>query len=289
MKPSGMPNIRYARTADGAMLAYTVHSGGHGVPVVYATQFPTHLERSWGWPVERNRVEEYRRDRTVVRMDWRGCGLSDLELAANSTLDSTGDDLVAVADAAGLNQFALVGYSSGARTAVNVAARYPDRVTGLVLVAGYCDGRAVRPGVDGGGVEPILSMVREGWNQKSPAFIFSFISLYFPDASHEWTWQMALDFQTISTSENAALIRQLHNDGSIADLLPQVRAPTLVVHSRDAAVHPLSEARKLAGGIAGAELVVLNTANDEPLPGEPEWPVMVRAVTDFLKRHDPAP
>ena len=67
-------------------------------------------------------------------------------------------------------------------------------------------------------------------------------------------------------------------------LLPQITCPTLILHGRRDAVHPVSEARKLAAGIAGAELMTFDTANHLPVPGHPLWSDYVRAILDFLNR-----
>ena len=76
---------------------------------------------------------------TVICPDYAGSG---------QTTDSDGplqlDDLVAqilaVADACGQTSFDLVGYSLGAVVAAALAARHPQRVRSLVLVAGFAGG-----------------------------------------------------------------------------------------------------------------------------------------------------
>jgi pimeloyl-ACP methyl ester carboxylesterase len=54
------------------------------------------------------------------------------------------------------------------------------------------------------------------------------------------------------------------------------------LHSRDGEVHPLSEAQKLAAGIPNAELVILETANHIPLPGNAVWDTYMQTLTDLL-------
>ncbi|MGI5338082.1 alpha/beta fold hydrolase [Streptomyces sp. CA-181903] len=73
---------------------------------------------------------------TVVGPDYPGTGRtprSDEPL----TLDGLADQLVAAAVAEGLETFAVTGYSLGAAVAVRAATRHPDRVTALVLTAGF--------------------------------------------------------------------------------------------------------------------------------------------------------
>lgn len=78
--------------------------------------------------------------------------------------------------------------------------------------------------------------------------------------------------------------RDAINSVSNVDLLGQIRIPTLIVHGRHDAIHPLSEAQKLATGIANAELVVLDTANHLPFPGHPTWPKFASVVRNFLDK-----
>ena len=59
-------------------------------------------------------------------------------------------------------------------------------------------------------------------------------------------------------------------------------APTLIIHSRDDPMHPLSEARKLAANIANAELLVYDTSNHMPIPGHRLWDRFVTDVLNFL-------
>lgn len=68
----------------------------------------------------------------VVRYDERGFGRSEVEHVAFSNRA----DLVAVMDAAGLQQAVLVGCSRAGSIVLDTALEFPDRVTGLVWVCG---------------------------------------------------------------------------------------------------------------------------------------------------------
>jgi DNA-binding NarL/FixJ family response regulator len=64
-------------------------------------------------------------------------------------------------------------------------------------------------------------------------------------------------------------------------LLGQIQVPTLVVHSRDDEVCPVSEAQRLAAGIPGAQFVELDSRNHILLEDEPAWARFQEAVLDF--------
>ncbi|WP_204250165.1 alpha/beta fold hydrolase [Mycolicibacterium goodii] len=73
---------------------------------------------------------------TVVGPDFPGSGTTPRSTSP-LTLDGLADGLVASANSAGLDRFSLVGYSMGTSVAIRTAARHPDRVDKMVLIAGF--------------------------------------------------------------------------------------------------------------------------------------------------------
>ncbi|GAA4965113.1 alpha/beta fold hydrolase [Actinoplanes utahensis] len=74
--------------------------------------------------------------RTVVGPDLPGTGKTPRS-GRPLTLDGLADELVATAVEEGVEHFAIAGYSMGAALAVRAATRHPERVTALVLTAGF--------------------------------------------------------------------------------------------------------------------------------------------------------
>jgi len=72
----------------------------------------------------------------VVRYDLRGFGRSQVEHVAFSNRE----DVLAVMDAAGLQQAVLVGCSRAGRIAIDTVLEFPDRVSGVVWVCGGLSG-----------------------------------------------------------------------------------------------------------------------------------------------------
>ncbi|HTV40303.1 MAG TPA: alpha/beta hydrolase [Candidatus Sulfotelmatobacter sp.] len=70
----------------------------------------------------------------AISIDLRGHGKSGVPDTAYSIRDFS-EDVLAVADHFGAKTFVSVGFSSGGKLACYLAAKYPDRVAGLVLVA----------------------------------------------------------------------------------------------------------------------------------------------------------
>ena len=76
----------------------------------------------------------------VVAPDLRGHGRSDAPTDGEQAIAAYVDDLLAVADALGLERFAVAGHSMGALVASELAARAPQRVRALALVDPGGDG-----------------------------------------------------------------------------------------------------------------------------------------------------
>ena len=137
----GMPRltqaIRFCTTAAGLRLAYATM--GEGPPLLRAAHFLTHLEFDLDSPVWAPWLGELSRAHRLVRYDGRGCGLSD-RTESELSLEAWVADLEAVADAAGLDRFALFGCSQGCAVSIAYAARHPERVSSLVILGGYARG-----------------------------------------------------------------------------------------------------------------------------------------------------
>jgi pimeloyl-ACP methyl ester carboxylesterase len=79
-------------------------------------------------------------ERRVIAMDMYGFGMSAKPPAGPQTIEQYAAGVIALADALGLERFAVVGHHTGMFVASEVAAAVPHRVTAAVLSAGeYAD------------------------------------------------------------------------------------------------------------------------------------------------------
>ena len=154
--------IRFATAGDGTRLAYA--TSGAGPPLVKAANWLSHLAYDWESPVWRHWLAELSRRFRLVRYDERGCGLSDWDIGRFS-FDAWVDDLEAVIDAAGLDRFPLLGISQGGPVAIAYAVRHPERVTRLVLLGSFAQGRrkSARTPDDLALADAHVEIVRLGW------------------------------------------------------------------------------------------------------------------------------
>ena len=273
--------VRFCTTSDGVRIAYS--AVGHGPPLVKATQWLGHLEYDWQGPIFGPIMRELAAGRRLVRYDGRGTGLSDWNVG-DMSFEGFVRDLEGVIDASGLKRFALLGMSQGCAISIAYAVRHPERLTHLVIYGGYARGRRKRAALqDLEHVDAMVTLMRQGWGQDNPAFRQLWTSLFLPGGTPQ-QMQSFNEMQRISTSpENAVRMRQAMDSIDVADLLPHVRVPTLVIHCRGDAVAPFEQGRRLAAEIPGARFVALEGGNHCPLQGDPTWSRIFEEVNDFLR------
>jgi pimeloyl-ACP methyl ester carboxylesterase/DNA-binding CsgD family transcriptional regulator len=273
--------IRYLNTPDGVRIAWA--EAGSGPLVVKASNWLTHLEYDLESPVWRHWIQALAGSTHFVRYDERGCGMSDWnirELGPQTWLP----DLECVVDALKPDgPIALLGISQGAATSVMYAAKYPERVSKLVLYGGYARGWSLRDHSDDRTrYEAITELVRTGWGTDNAAFREVFTSRFAPEATRaQLEWFNELCRKTTTPNVAAELLRS-RACVDVRDLLPRIVAPTLVLHARNDAVTPLEEGRILAAGIANAEFIELESRNHVLLEHEPAWTRFRDVVLDFL-------
>jgi pimeloyl-ACP methyl ester carboxylesterase/AraC-like DNA-binding protein len=265
---------------DGARIAYA--ESGEGFPLVKTPTWMTHLDHDWTSPVYGHWLREGARSNRFIRADMRGFGLSEWD-PPKFDFEMMVGDLEAVVDAAGADQFDLLGIAHGAATAIAYAARHPERVRKLVLVNSFAAGWRVRGDPEEiAWRESLLEM-----NRRQPSFRRSllgemFITLYFPSAGPELIdWHNEL-FQTLGPVVNMQKIIEVAAWIDVRDDLAKVQAPTLVCHAKGDGNAPFEVGRQVADGIKDSRFVELDSANHILLGDEPAWPVFVKEMRAFL-------
>jgi class 3 adenylate cyclase/pimeloyl-ACP methyl ester carboxylesterase len=275
--------IRYCKAPDGVRLAYT--RVGNGPPILRSAHWLGHLEYDWELPIFQRFLLGLAKEHTLIRYDARGNGLSDWDVRELS-LDAWVSDMETVADVAGLGRFPLLGLSQGCAVAVAYAVRHPERVSHLILYGGFALGLSKRPNLTAAGRESFAAMktlVRQGWGADNPAFRQIFTSLMMPAATKD-QMEAFNELQRLSASSDcAAHYLETVADLDVRELLPQVKAPTLVMHVRDDQMIPCDLGRELAAGIPGAKFVALPGKNHIPLEQDPGQPRFFEELKDFLK------
>jgi pimeloyl-ACP methyl ester carboxylesterase/DNA-binding CsgD family transcriptional regulator len=226
-------------------------------------------------------LEDLGQDNALIRYDERGCGLSDREVE-DLSVDTWVADLESVVDAAGIEDFSLLGISQGAAIALVYAARHPERVSRLILYGGFARGALLRQGIERTREEALISVIRAGWADPNPAFRHLFTTLFLPNGTpQQMAWYDELQRRSTSAA-TAARLYEARGNIDVVELASQVAVRTLVVHARDDRVVPIDEGRSLGALIPNAQLVILESSNHILLSDEPAWQSFLSEVHGFL-------
>lgn len=273
-------DIRFVNSTGGTKIAYARSGSGPGL--IRVGHWLSHLELDWQSPVWRPFLEALGKTHTLFRYDQRGTGLSSREFEGLG-IDEFVDDLAAVADASQLEKFPLFAASQAVPVAIKYAAKFPERVSHLILYGGYAEGRAFRqPSQCDVDEQTVLSLIKAGWGQPEHTFAKAFTSLFMPDGTTEQIDSFTRMQRESASPETAVRLRQLVDRFMVRDLLPKITAPTLVMHSRGDVIHPIDQGRILASEIPNARFIMLDSNNHIPVPQDPAWKVLLQAIEVFL-------
>jgi pimeloyl-ACP methyl ester carboxylesterase/DNA-binding CsgD family transcriptional regulator len=258
---------------------------GEGPPLVRGPHWLTHLEYEWQSPIWKPWIESFSRNHMLLRMDERGCGLSDRDVA-DISFEAWVRDLEAVVDAAGLERFALFGHSQGGAIAVEYAVRHPERVTHLVLLGAYARGRMKRDlapkHMDE--LQALLKLVEVGWGRNDPSYRQIFSTGFIPGGTLEQINSMSELQRKSATAECATRILGNMFLIDVRESAPRVKCPTLVLHARGDLRVPFEEGRLFASLVPGARFVPLETENHILLSQEPAFRQFFEELDAFLPR-----
>ena len=220
---------------------------------------------------------------TYIRYDQRGCGLSE-SASTPASLETWTKDLETVADTLGLKRFALLAMSQGGAPAIAYAASHPDRVSHLVLLGAYAQGRLRRDPhpLQHEEAAVLLDVMRIGSQGDSRAFREIFTMLFIPDGTreqHRWF----NDLGPVATlADGAVAMREAFYQLDVTALAKTVRVPSLILHARQDAVVPFEQGRRLAALIPSARFVPLDSRNHVLLETEPAWTQFLAELRSFL-------
>ena len=124
-----VPQTRWARTVDGACIAYQ-DLGEGPVTLVVIHGWVSHLEVYWEQPRYVSFLRRLSRNMRVLVFDKRGIGMSD-RVGGTPDLGVLADDVRAVMDAAGVERAALLGVGRSGPGARGILRRHAPRAHAL--------------------------------------------------------------------------------------------------------------------------------------------------------------
>ena len=248
------------------------------VPIVLLHGTSASLHTWEGW------TRELTRERRVIRFDLPGFGLTGPSPDGIYTVESYVDTVLAVADRLGVQRFVLAGNSLGGYVAWATAVLHPERVERLVLVdaAGYPIQSQSVPLAFRIARTPILNVLMRdvlprGVVERSLRDVYGDPTRVTPDLVDRY-----FDLAT-RAGNRAALVARFDQTkpGSLADRVPEIQVPTLILWGGKDRLIPLEFGERFARDIHGSRLVVFDALGHVPHEEDPAR--TVAAVLPFME------
>ncbi|HLX87500.1 MAG TPA: adenylate/guanylate cyclase domain-containing protein [Acidimicrobiales bacterium] len=285
-----LPDTKYAMS-DGLHIAYQAF--GSGSPIVLVPPLASNVELTWEHELHRRVLEYDAQHGRIVMFDKRGIGSSD-RFDRAPTLDERISDISAVMDAEGLERASLVGLSEGGVMAQLFAARHPDRVERLALINTSAGIGAVPhlaeyaaagdPPVDFEYMLAQFQRLIDSWGT-DPSFMTDWMM---PSQRHNSSfihWAGKFQRQTASPTDIARQIESLVSLDTFP-VLPEITAPTVVMHVKGDRVINVANGRLLADRIPGARYMEVE-GEDHFLWFMPHWRSFLDPLFEFITGRPP--
>jgi pimeloyl-ACP methyl ester carboxylesterase len=215
---------------------------------------------------------------TVVGIDYPGSGDTPRSTTPLS-VDDLADQLVAAADAEGLDRFAVSGFSLGGPVAIRAAARHPERVTALVLTAAFPrrDNRLAL-------ATSVWSKIAASGDRELLAEFLLMMALgaQVLESMPTEQLQQTLGYTAATAADGSSEQTDLVGQVDVRDDLAGITVPTLVVSTTEDRLTSTALHRQLAETIPDAQLAEIATGHLPMLERTDEW---LQLITDFLDKH----
>jgi class 3 adenylate cyclase/pimeloyl-ACP methyl ester carboxylesterase len=265
--------IGYFTKRNGASIAYGLT--GDGPPLVFVPPWVNSIEN---FVQEENATAEHlARTCRFITFDRQGSGLSDRILRMQDGFGRHADEVVELLDHLDVEKATLFGASQAGPVVLDFAARYPERTERLLVVASYANGPNIfhRPDVQ----ESMLALIRSHWGIGSKVLTDMFV----PNAPPEVAERMARNQRRSAEPESAALLLEEMYKADVSQILADITAPTLIIHTRGDRAIPFRGGQQIAAGIRGARFLPLegNTHGVRPEDAE-QYARAIREIDSFL-------
>jgi pimeloyl-ACP methyl ester carboxylesterase len=235
------------QAVTGTGVHYTVEGSGKGLVLVHGASMDAASNYA-------HLFQHFTSERTVIALDYAGSGHTALP-HGELTVDLLTDQVTDVINEATAGPVDLVGFSLGAALAARVAARKPDRVERLVLVAGFSDmsDPRLRLGLKTWG--RVLDVDEDLVTATAPMMAFS--PAFLSSLGDQGLAELRAGPAAPGTRRQIAATLQV----DIRAELPRITAPTLVVGCSLDYLVPVEHVRDLHRAIPGSRYVELDSGH----------------------------
>jgi class 3 adenylate cyclase len=246
------PRTQYARNGDVHLAFQAVGEGA--LDLLLSDTWVHHVEAVWDFPDFARFLRRLSAFGRLIHFDRRGTGLSDpVPLEQLPDLQTQVGDAVAVLKAAGSESAAVIGLNDGTLVAVLLAAAHPELCRSLVLFT-LTSAHTLAGGMPMESIDQVLEMM-----QARAVRGDSGVELVAPSRVGDERFDRELArFQRFSVRPGAwgHYYRQTM-EADVADILPLIRTPTLVLNRSGNRIVPVEQSRLAAAAIKGARFVEL--------------------------------
>ncbi len=226
-----LPDPQYAKTADGAYIAYQVVGDGP-IDIAWQLDFMSNLDLAWESPITRTWHTGLASACRLILHDRRATGLSTRNVEPPN-LETRASDLRTVLDAADSRQTVLGAFFESLGPCILLAATEPERVSGLVWwhpvprtlsAPDYPWGsrpKDVEKEIDG--------LERWGTPAYGNAWAEEFDSIYGVEPPEEERRAVTRLSRNTCTPDVAIELARIWYETDVRGILPAVQAPTLLI------------------------------------------------------------
>ena len=231
---------------NGVSLNYDEWGAGH--PLLMLMGFGDSLD-AWA-----NQIPAFAEKFRTIAVDHRGSGESEAPVEGYN-IPQFADDAIGLLDRLRVERAHVLGYSMGGRVGQDMAARYPDRVSALILAASAAKPNPLN----------IYSLRASAWlyetygPEAAAAFgpLISFTHGYFEEHLDSLTDRLGEPvLEPMPIHAYRGHVQAIENHDT-TPILHRIVAPTLVLMGDGEWLNPMSDQQAMLDGIPNAELRVL--------------------------------
>ena len=195
----------------------------------------------------------------TIAYDHRGSGAT-LAPVETISFDRLVEDVFVVLDTYQVNRTLLAAESAGATIALGAALRYPQRISGLVIVDGFYFQDTPES------QDAFFAGLKSNYAQTLDWFVQACV----PEVDCEPIKRWGRQILDRATAEAALALYRVPGSVDLRPKLNRITQPTLILHGEADSLVPLSSAQWLAQTLPAAKLVTLPGAGHVPTMTQPQ-------------------
>ncbi len=263
-----IPETQFATVGEDHV-AYQVCGEG-AIDFVFTNGQWGHLDLDWDDPKYVRFVKRLSTLGRVIRFNMRGSGMSDVRPRDGKAVeDAWADDLLAVMDAAGCNSAVIVGWIDAGMLALPFAARYPDKVSALVLInvtARFLIAHDYPDGQPREVAERLVNFTREHWGTDRGTLALM------PSLGKDCGALHALSriYRAMASPKSVAEGIENYLNMDVRHVLPDVTAPTLVMTRSNYCFAPAPHAQYIVDRVRDGRFIEIPGTDYGPWSETPD-------------------